>query len=193
MRIDPGAAPRRTPAVARLLAQLVREALEHGASVQLDGLGSFRPAPGSGYRFERQKSPRLFLGYVREDAARVTLLFEQLARAGFDPWMDLHKLLPGQNWPRAIENAMEVADFVILCFSRRAISKRGGFQAELRYALECARRMPLESVYLVPLRLDECRVPAEVAQQVHYVDMFPDWERGRRRLLQVLRGPRGKA
>lgn len=172
----------------RLLARLVREALAAGLSVELEGLGTFRPNREAGFLFERRQGPKVFIGYVREDAARANLLYEELARRGFDPWMDCRKLLPGQNWPRAIENAIEVSDFVVVCFSQRASSKKGGFQAELRYALECARRMPLEAVYLVPLRLDECRVPAQIARQVQYIDMFPDWEGGRRRLVRVLRG-----
>ncbi len=177
----------------RLVADLVREALDRGSSVHLEGLGIFCAASGSrsGYRFVRQTAPKVFIAYVREDGRRASLLFDELAREGFDPWMDRHKLLPGQNWPRAIENAIEVSDFVITCFSHRATKKKGGFQAELRYALECARRMPLETVYLVPVRLDECTVPSRVASQIHYVDLFPDWDAGRRRLLRVLRGMRG--
>ena len=34
------------------------------------------------------------------------------------------------------------------CFSARSVGKKGGFQAELRYALDCARRIPLDGVYL---------------------------------------------
>ena len=174
----------------RIVARIVREALEQGSSVRLDGLGTFRAGPGAAFRFVRRKTPTVFIGYVREDAAEASRLFDELARHGFDPWMDRHKLLPGQNWPRAIENAIEVSDFVVTCFSRRAITKRGGFHAELRFALECARSVPLDSVYLIPLRLNECRVPAQIARQVQYIDMFPDWEAGRRRLLRVLRKPR---
>lgn len=177
-----------------LVASLVREALERGSSVHLEGLGIFCAASGSrsGYRFVRQTAPKIFIAYVREDAARASRLFDELAREGFDPWMDRHKLLPGQNWPRAIENAIEVSDFVIICFSQQAIKKRGGFQAELRFALECARRTPLDAVYLVPVRLDQCRVPSQVARHIQYVDMFPNWDAGRRRLLRVLRGARTK-
>lgn len=175
---------------ARLVARMVREALETGSSVRLEGLGTFRSGPGTDYRFIRREAPKVFIGYVREDAAKASHLYGELARHGFDPWMDRHKLLPGQNWPRAIENAIEVSDFVVTCFSRRAISKRGGFQAELRFALECARHIPLDSVYLIPVRLDECRVPAQIARQTQYIDLFPDWDAGRRRLLRVLKKPR---
>jgi hypothetical protein len=33
-----------------------------------------------------------------------------LEAARFNAWMDVRKLLPGQNWPRAIESAGENSD-----------------------------------------------------------------------------------
>jgi len=38
----------------------------------------------------------------------------------------------------------------------------GGFQAEIRYALDCARRIPLDEIFVVPVRLDACRVPRSI-------------------------------
>ena len=64
--------------------------------------------------------------------------------------MDEHKLLPGQNWPRAIESAIETSDFFLACYSANSVNKKGGFQAEIRYALDCARQIPLEEIFIVP-------------------------------------------
>ena len=125
--------------------------------------------------------------YVQEDGACVERLFEELERAGFRPWMDRRKLLPGQNWPRSIEEAIETSDFFIACFSRRSVDKKGGFQAEIRYALDCARRVPLDAIFLVPVRLDDCRVPRPIRRELQYLDLFPDWDRGVRRLTALLR------
>ena len=174
----------------RLVARVVREALRKGAAVQIDGLGTFLPDSPERFHFVQQRATKVFIGYVHEDAELASRLFDDLLKRGFDPWMDRRKLLPGQNWPRAIENALEGADFAITCFSCRAVNKRGGFQAEIRYALECARRMPLDDVFLVPLRLDHCRVPARVAQEVQYIDMFPDWNTGLKRLIHTLKSKR---
>lgn len=101
--------------------------------------------------------------------------------------MDIRKLMPGQNWPRAIEAAIEASDFFLACFSTRSVSKQGGFQAEIRYALDCARCIPLDEIFVVPVRLDYCRVPRVVQREIQYIDMFPDWERGLRKLLAALR------
>jgi hypothetical protein len=168
------------------VASIVRKALARGASVEIDGLGSFRRT-GKGYRFQASDLPRVFISYVHEDAAGACRIFDALLQAGFDPWIDERKLLPGQNWARAIRNAMETADFVVCCFSRNSIHKRGGFQAEIRYALESAKRLPLDEVFLLPVRLDECPVPVEVAREMQYVDLFPDWDSGIERLQEAIR------
>ncbi|HTP88899.1 MAG TPA: TIR domain-containing protein [Bryobacteraceae bacterium] len=168
------------------LARIVRECLAEGARVEIDGIGTFLPNGRSGVRFLPQTRPRVFLAYVDEDAEPVQRLHDALAAKRFDPWCDKTKLLPGQNWPRAIESAIHTSDFFIGCFSPRAVVKRGSFQSELRFALECARRMPLDEIFFIPVRLEECDVPASVSRQIQYVDLFPDWDAGVRSLLTLL-------
>ncbi len=167
----------------------IRRCVDKGGAVEIDGFGTFRRSPFGEIGFEAQEKIRVFIAYVAEDAAMAERLFDDLAARGLDPWMDRRKLLPGQNWPRAIEQAISVADFFIACFSRRAVLKRGRFQAELRYALDCAAHVPLDQVYLIPVRFEQCRVPARITQQYQYVDMFPDWETGIRRLAASMRCP----
>lgn len=164
----------------------VRTALARGATVEIDGLGSFRKI-GRGFRFQPSDLPRVFVAYAHEDVRKATRIFESLLRAGFDPWMDRRKLLPGQNWARAIRNALETSDFVVCCFSCNSFNKRGGFQAELRYALECARRLPLDDIFFLPVRLEGCPMPGAVTAEIQYVDLFPDWECGIQRLIDAIR------
>ena len=169
------------------VARILRQCLEDGRRVEIDGLGVFLPTHRGRFRFLAQDLPRVFLAYVQEDARTVDRLFDAIKAAGMNPWMDRHKLLPGQNWPRSIEEAIETSDFFVPCFSRHSVSKKGGFQAEIRYALDCARRVPLDEIFLIPVRLDDCRVPARIQKEWQYLDLFPDWERGIRRLLAVMR------
>ncbi len=168
--------------------RLVTEALGRGARVDIDGLGSFVPDQKGSFEFVGKSLPTVFITYVHEDAAYAEELYEALAIAGFDPWMDRRKLMPGQNWARAIEDAMSVSQFVVACFSSRSVTKKGGFQAEIRYALDCAQRIPLDHVFLIPVRLDDCRVPERITREVQYVDLFPHWEPGLQRVIRILRG-----
>ncbi len=169
------------------LAQVVIRGLAAGHAVEIDGLGVFYPDATRGFRFEPRTLTRIFVAYVREDLETAERIYDELAAAGFGPWMDTRKLLPGQNWPRAIENAIEGADFFVACFSSRSATKRGGFQAEIRYALDCARRVPLDQTFIVPVRLDECRVPRSIQREWQYIDLFPDWAGGMRRVMEALR------
>jgi hypothetical protein len=173
--------------VARILAECLRK----GYTVDIDGLGVFRPNSG-GYEFQPHTAPKVFLAYVREDLGQVERLYRALRRRGFDPWLDRKKLLPGQDWPRAIRRAIELADFFVACFSRRSVRKRGEFHSELRFALDCARRLPLDDVYFLPVRLDECPVPPQISREIQYVDLFPDWNAGVARLVRALHSAAGR-
>jgi TIR domain len=182
--------PRVEAADVEQVANVVIAGLAAGKPVEIDGLGVFYPDAANGFRFEPRRLPQVFIAYVTEDAAAVGWLYEALENAGFSPWMDVRKLLPGQNWPRAIENAIETSDFFVACFSRNSVDKKGCFQAEVRYGLDCARRMPLDEIYLAPVRFDECRIPRAIQRELQYIDLFPDWHRGIRRLTHMMRrGP----
>ena len=171
------------------VAEIVRMALDAGKTVEIEGLGTFQVAAhrDQGYRFESQTAPQVFLAYVVEDLVLARRLCEALRAEGFSPWLDKEKLLPGQNWPRAIERAIEISDAFVACFSTRSIVKRGQFQSELRYALDCARQRPLDETFVIPVRLEQCAVPPRISNHVHYVDLYPDWHKGVRRIARAIR------
>ncbi|HEX7363324.1 MAG TPA: toll/interleukin-1 receptor domain-containing protein [Bryobacteraceae bacterium] len=167
----------------KALIKLIHRCLLEGSTIEIEGLGSFDLDGTRRVIFHPNGRIRVFLAYAEEDRALVRKLDKALHRAGFEPWMDKQKLLPGQNWPRAIERAIEISDFFIGCFSRRSVLKRGYFQSELRYALEVATRVPLEDTFVIPIRFNECELPRQVAKTLQYVDLFPDWDRGVERLV----------
>jgi hypothetical protein len=174
-----------TPALEQL-ARIVIRGLAAGEPVEIDGLGVFYPDAESVFRFEARTPPRVFLAYAKEDRSAVERLYDALEAAGFAPWIDVRKLLPGQNWPRAIESAIESSAFFVACFSRQSVGKRGGFQSELRYALDCARQIPLDEIFIVPVRLDACPMPRSIQRAYQYADLFPDWRAGVRRLTSMM-------
>ena len=168
------------------VARTIRRCLDEGSSVEIDGLGVFRPNASGEYEFLPGSRPKVFLGYVDEDRELVDRLYDNLEGRELAPWLDRRKLLPGQNWPRAIEEAIETSDFFVACFSRLSVRKKGSFQSEIRYALDCARRVPLDEAFLIPVRLDDCRVPGKIRREIQYIDLFPDWNRGVKRIVSVI-------
>ncbi len=168
------------------LALLICRSLQRSPAVEVDGLGVFTRGPNGRIGFRRVSLPRVFIAYAVEDAEFAEKLFACLEACGCAPWLDRRMLLPGQDWSRRIQDAIESSDFFIACFSRTSVSKRGGFQAEVRQALECARKIPLDDVFLIPVRLDDCRVPVRIQKETQYVDLFPDWEAGVARVLSII-------
>ncbi|MCX6625603.1 MAG: TIR domain-containing protein [Acidobacteria bacterium] len=90
------------------LADVLRQCLREGASVEIDGLGKFRPTVDGGFEFLPAFRPKVFIAYAEEDHDAAAEIFDHLTLHDFDPWLDTRRLLPGQNWPRAIEQAIEV-------------------------------------------------------------------------------------
>jgi TIR domain-containing protein len=178
--------PRSHLTPARHVARILRRALEHGAAVEIDGLGTFLPGQDQGFRFIAQNSARVFIAYVEEDLGRAKKLYSTLEERGCRPWLDKKKLMPGQNWPRAIEDAIRTSDFFVACFSRRSTSKRGSFHSELRYALACAAMIPLDEIFFIPVRFEDCLVPARIAKKIQYVDLFPNWEGGMEKVMAII-------
>jgi hypothetical protein len=169
------------------LADLICRSLEVSPSLELEGLGTFRRDASGNISFEDGDAPRVFIAYALEDRAVAEQLYSDLEERGFSPWLDTRKLLPGQNWPLRIREAIEGADFFIGCFSKVSATKRGGFQSELRLALECASRVPLDDMFLIPVRLNPCRVPTRITRETQYVDLYPDWRAGVDRLAGTMR------
>ena len=178
--------------ISRQVAGIVLSGIAAGKTVEIDGLGTFHPHSTEGFRFEPRAIPQVFIAYVKEDQAFAARLFRDLEAAGFQPWMDIRKLVAGQNWPRAIETAIEGSDFFVACFSSNSVRKKGGFQAEIRYALDCARQVPLDEIFIVPLRLDACAVPRKIRNELQYIDLFPDWDSGVERLVSMMRREVGR-
>ncbi len=171
----------------KAILRIIRQSIECGHAVEIEGLGTFRKGEDGKYQLEPQTRPQVFVAYAVEDLIPARRLCEALRAAGCSPWLDKDKLLPGQNWPRSIEQAIEISDVFVACFSSRSIRKRGQFQSELRYALECARQLPLDSIFLIPVRLERCEIPLRISDHVQYIDLSPDWEQGFQRLLDAIR------
>lgn len=171
----------------KALLRLIDQCLREGNAIEIDGLGMFKLGEADQVVFEPNGRPQVFLAYAEEDRSLVRRLFADLQNAGFEPWMDQERLLPGQNWQRAIDQAIDLSEFFIGCFSSHSTAKRGYFQAELEYALGVASRVPAEEIFLIPARFDDCEMPRQITRKVQYVDLFPDWDRGVEMLIRAMR------
>lgn len=117
---------------------------------------------------------KVFLCHASQDKPVVHELYQRLiTEAWIEPWLDAKKLLPGQDWQAEIKNAVETADNVIIFLSNTSINKDGFIQKELRLAKEMALEKTEGSIFLIPLRLDDCAVPRSL-QTYQWTNYFGD-------------------
>jgi hypothetical protein len=132
---------------------------------------------------------RVFLCHASQDKPIVRELYQQLLAEGWiDPWLDKEKLLPGQDWELEIEKSVKTADVVIVCLSKESVEKEGYYQKEIRKVLDVADEKPEGTIFIIPLRLNNCQIPHRLAKW-QYEDYFPieQREKAYKRLLQSLR------
>jgi transcriptional regulator with XRE-family HTH domain len=118
---------------------------------------------------------RVFLCHASGDKGRVRELYHRLASYGIDPWLDERKLLPGQEWEREIGRAVRNSDVVLVCISNASVTKAGFVQKEIRFALDVADEKPEGTIFIIPVRLEECSVP-ERLRRWQWVNLFEESE-----------------
>jgi hypothetical protein len=119
----------------------------------------------------RGRRLRVFLCHASGDKPAVRELYRRLKSDHLDPWLDEENLLPGQNWQVEITKAVQTADVVVVCLSSGSVNKAGYVQKEIKYALDRADELADDSLYVMPLRLEDCEVPARL-KRWHWVDLF---------------------
>ncbi len=132
-------------------------------------------------------SKRIFISYATEDLEDAERLYGALESEGFSPWMDRQDLLAGQSWKTEIPKVLRNSEQVIVLLSSRSLSKRGYVQKELRMALDILDEFPPGRIFLVPVKLDRCKPEIDRLAGLHWVELFPSWEKGFAAILRALR------
>jgi uncharacterized protein (TIGR02646 family) len=126
----------------------------------------------------------IFLCHTSGDKPLVRGLNRRLVADGFDAWLDEEKLMPGQDWDLEIRKAVRSSDTVVVCLSNGSITKEGYVQKEIRLALDIADEKPEGTIFLIPVRLEECEVPDRL-RKWQWVNLFD--EAGYGKLIRALR------
>ena len=136
-------------------------------------------------------SRRIFLAHANENKPQILQLYAALKDSGFEPWLDEKELVPGRLWKEEIPKAIRGAGVFLACLSSRSVEKIGYVQNEFRLALSAYAERPPGSIYLVPVRLDDCQVPdlqipdrGLSLRDIHWADL---WQKdGLDRLISAL-------
>ena len=104
--------------------------------------------------------PNVFISYVRENAALVDRLADELRAHGVTVWLDRDKIMPGQRWQDAIRQAIREGDYFIACFSAEYMARRKSYMnTEIGLAIEILQEMPADRIWFIPVLLSECEIP----------------------------------
>lgn len=126
---------------------------------------------------------RVFLCHASDDKPAVRKLYQQLQAVGIEPWLDEEELLAGEDWEYEIRKAVKATDVVIVCLSKGSINKTGFVQKEIKFALDVADEQPEGTIFIIPVRLEECVVPDRL-HHFHWVNLFE--EKGYENLMRAL-------
>lgn len=135
---------------------------------------------------EPESLTKVFLCYAGPDREQVADIYERLRNDGFVPWMDKKSLLPGQDWELEIRGSIETADFFVACISQHFRMRTYGHK-EIKLALDVLDMMPEGTIFLIPLRLEDCPIDDRLASR-QWVNLFEPG--GYELLVRALRSQR---
>ena len=127
----------------------------------------------------------VFLVHAHSDKEVVHKLYTRLIKDGIHAWLDAENLQPGQDWQSEIRKAILKSDAVIVCLSQGFDKQHGYRHEELKIALEKAKLLIGDEIFIIPVRLEECDMP-ESLRHLQRVDLFKPG--GFKKLLNSLRG-----
>lgn len=131
----------------------------------------------------KMRQLQVFLCHSSGDKPKVRALYHQLRKDGVNAWLDEENLLPGHDWQAEIPKAVRNSDVVIVCLSKGSVSKTGFLQKEIKLALDAADERPEGTIFIIPLKLEECDVPDRLSRW-QWVNLFDD--NGYERLMRSL-------
>jgi hypothetical protein len=142
---------------------------------------------------EANHNTRVFISYVQEDIETAQKVYKYLKDVGLEPWLDKFDLLPGQKWRPAIKDAIRNSRYFIALSSSNSVEARGHVQKQLKEALDILDEFPSEDIFIIPARLDNCKVSEDKINDLVTVDLFLDWEIGFDKILRAMKVDSGSA
>ena len=126
----------------------------------------------------------IFLVHAHSDKEAVHKLYTRLIKDGIHAWLDAENLQPGQDWQNEIRKAILNSDMVLVCLSQSFNQQQGYRHEELKLALEKAKLLMSDQIFIIPVRLEKCDMP-EPLRHLQRVDLFENG--GYKKLVGALR------
>jgi len=122
-------------------------------------------------------APTAFFSYSREDSEFALRLAGDLKAAGANVWLDQLDIAPGQRWARAVQDALNNAERVLVILSPASVASTN-VEDEVAFALD-------EHKSIIPVFYRDCKVPFQL-RPFQYADFRTDFDHGLKVLLKTL-------
>jgi hypothetical protein len=132
------------------------------------------------------KNKRIFISYAHEDHEAAWRMYSELKQRGLEPWIDKESLLPGQVWRDEISKAIKNSSYFIAILSSNSVEKGGYVRKELKEAFDILEETSYSKIFVIPVRLDDCKVSDRKVNVLHIVDMNDDWKQGFEKVLRAM-------
>lgn len=142
------------------------------------------------------KVKHVFISYVHDDIIPVMEIVKKLEENNLNVWLDKHNIEPGSDWQIAIKNAIEDGMYFIAFFSENYWNKtkqKTYMNEELQIAIEQMRKMADDTVWFIPVKLTDCKIPKfhiranKSLDSKQYLPLYENWESSIDNLIRTLR------
>jgi len=120
----------------------------------------------------------IFINYAHEDVDAAIKINEELKKHGIITWFDRESLIPCQIFEAVIKQAIKKCDYFLCILSSRSVNKRGFVNKEIVQALNILDEYPDFNIFIIPIRLDNCLPSHDKINDIHWIDMYPNWREG---------------
>src|SRR5262245_30024907 len=73
---------------------------------------------------QTRERPKVFISYSRKDRNKVEQLRDDLVSTGFEAYLDLHDILPGEPWQERLGKLVAIADSFVLTVSPDSVDSK---------------------------------------------------------------------
>jgi len=133
---------------------------------------------------DNDRKLRVFLCHASQDKPVGRELYQRLDDEGWiAPWLDEKNILAGKEWDIEIQKAVRESDVILVGFSKDSVNKEGYVQKEIKLALDIAEEKPEGTIFIIPVRFENCLLPSRLSKY-HWVNYYePD---GYRQIIKSL-------
>ena len=130
-----------------------------------------------------KKKLKVFLCHANADDKRAIKLYIYLLKHGVQPRRD-KDVKPGEVKETAINSMMNESDAILILLSQATTKEEGYMQKQIKYAMEKHKEKSERTIFLIPIKLEECEIPIGDLTKIQSVNWFE--KKGPQYLMKAL-------